>query len=76
MQQNFSAKSKLNIIKKVIISAKYHNIPNEAESLLQVIKYEINMMCAMWLKDRTLNRIKQISQILSENRNISNTIRK
>lgn len=54
MQQNFSAKSKLNIIKKVI-SAKYHKIPNEAESILQVTIYKINMMCAMWLKNIKLN---------------------
>jgi hypothetical protein len=43
MQQNFSAKTKLNIIKKVIISALYHKIPNEAESVLQVTKYKMNM---------------------------------
>jgi len=55
MQQNFSAKSKLNIIKKVIISVKYLKIPNEAESVLQVTKYKINTMCAMWLKDIKLN---------------------
>jgi hypothetical protein len=54
MQQNFSTKSKLNIIKKIIISAKYHEIPNEAEYVLQVTKYKINM-CAMWLKDIKLN---------------------
>lgn len=54
MQQNFSAKSKLNIIKKVIISAKYHKILNEAECFASQ-KIQNKYDGALKLKDIKLN---------------------